>query len=253
MDAPRSTEGALLRRLLPAGAATTSDPVAALAPDARPTLLDWYRLDSPAWLRLTLVSTLDGRAAGSDGTSETLTSRVDRTILGVIRELSDVVLVGAQTLRQEPRLVPRHRPLIVLSASGNLGPARVDRVLGASPTPPLLVATTTAGAAQLAHARPDAEPIIIEPEPSGRLSLPRVVDALHDRGLHRISAEGGPQVASALLAAGLVDELCLTLMPVMGGAALPLLGTDAAVLSPLRLVQLLADDAGALYGRWVTR
>ncbi|MCA1942492.1 MAG: dihydrofolate reductase family protein, partial [Yonghaparkia sp.] len=102
--------------MLPAGPTITLTD-----PDARSALLDSYRLDEPTWLRLTLVSTLDGRAAGGDGTSESLTSRVDRTVLGVVRELSDAVLVGAESLRREPGLVPRARPLVVLSASGHLG------------------------------------------------------------------------------------------------------------------------------------
>ncbi|WP_439565899.1 dihydrofolate reductase family protein, partial [Microcella sp.] len=69
-------------------------------PDARRTLLDWYEPHSPEHVRLTFVSTLDGRAAGGDGTSESLTTRTDRMILGVIRQHADVVLVGAETVRR---------------------------------------------------------------------------------------------------------------------------------------------------------
>lgn len=247
MHAASAPETHRLRRVLP------DDGTIALGePDARTTLLDWYRLDSPTHLRLNLVSTIDGLAAGSDGTSETLTSPVDRTVLGVIRELSDAVLVGAETLRREPHLVPRARPLVVLSASGRLGDPRLPDPGG--PTPPLLVVTTEVGAERLSVEHPRAERLVLEPADDGRLPLAEALARVHDRGLQRITAEGGPALAGALLAADLVDELCLTLMPRVGGAALPLFG--AAPLSgptatrPLTLTQLLVDDAGALYGRW---
>ena len=70
-----------LQRVLPPGASVDPD-----APGARQALLDDYEPDPGATVRLNLVTTLDGRAAGSDGTSETLTTRTDRMILGVIRQ-----------------------------------------------------------------------------------------------------------------------------------------------------------------------
>lgn len=240
-----------LLRLLPSGEAIDLS-----ASDARSTLLDWYRLDSPKHVRLTLVSTLDGRAAGSDGTSESLTSRVDRTVLGVIRELCDAVLVGAETLRREPLLVPRRRPLVVVSASGRLGSAFVP-----STAQPTIVVTGHAGAKRLAAEHPTVEAVVLPTNSAGTVAMASVIDALHTRGLHRIAAEGGPHLAGTLLEAGLVDELCLTIMPVLGGTAIPLLASSAdgpgrgatPVLSQLRLTRLLADDAGAVYGRWSTR
>ena len=251
MDAASGTETPRLHRVLPTGPTITLTD-----PDARSALLDSYRLDDPPWLRLTLVATLDGRAAGGDGTSESLTSRVDRTVLGVVRELADAVLVGAESLRREPGLVPRTRPLVVLSASGRLGAPRA--AAPGSEAPPLLVATTPGGAQRLAAEHPEAEALVLTPDDAGQLPLAAVINHLRDRGLRRIAAEGGPRVAGALLRAGLVDEVCLTLMPLLGGAELPLLGGDGAgrgeePLSRLRLRQLLADDAGALYGRWSTR
>ncbi len=249
MPAATSPETPLLRRALPAHG--TIDPS---TPDGRSTLLDWYTLGTPAHLRLTLISTLDGRAAGPDGTSETLTSRVDRTVLGVIRELSDAVLVGAETLRREPALVPRARPLVVLTASGQLEGLRPP---GTAPRPTVLVVSTPDGAARAAAEHPWVETVAFQGH-GDRLPLPAVLDALRARGLHRITAEGGPALAGALVAQGLVDELCLTIAPRIGGSALPLLGQLeggqegglSAPLSAAQLRQLLVDDHGALYGRW---
>jgi len=66
---------------------------------SRDALLDWYRPDTMSSVRINLISTVSGNAGGSDGTSHTLSNPVDRKILGVIRELGDVVLVGAQSVR----------------------------------------------------------------------------------------------------------------------------------------------------------
>jgi len=152
-----------------------------------------------------LVVSLDGSAAGPDGTSSSLTMGSDRAVLGAIRAASDLVLVGAATLRSEPHLVPRSTRLAVLSRSGDLGEARL---------------------------RPDD----------------LVLDALPARG-GRIVCEGGPSVVAQLLAAGLVDEVCLTTVPrIVGGTPLPPFGGVAA--PPLELQQLLVDAAGATYARF---
>ncbi len=66
---------------------------------------------------------LDGSAVGPDGTTGTLTTGADRAVLGAIRAESDLVLVGAATLRAEPDLIPRTARLAVLSRSGDLGSA----------------------------------------------------------------------------------------------------------------------------------
>jgi len=252
VPAANSHEIPLLRRAHP-----SSGTIAPLSPDGRAALLDWYTLDTPTHLRLTLISTLDGRAAGPDGTSETLTSRVDRTVLGVIRELSDAVLVGAETLRREPALVPRARPLVVLTASGRLAGLRPRMSADAGSPPPVVVVSTPEGAARAAAEHPWIETVVIEGT-SDRLPLTEVLSELRARGWRKISAEGGPALAGALVDQGLVDELCLTIAPRLGGSDLLLLGPTAgidgrppfATLSSARLRQLLIDDGGALYGRW---
>jgi riboflavin biosynthesis pyrimidine reductase len=219
-------------------------------PDARRTLLDWYAPHSPEHVRLSFVSTLDGRAAGSDGTSESLTSRTDRMILGVIREHADVVLVGAETVRREGLRRPRRAALAIVSASGDLTGHRLD---ADDRTTPVIVLTTESAAARAADAVPDATVIPLPAGPDGRLPVATIVEELRSRGLVGIAAEGGPALAAQLLVAGLVDELCLTVMPRLGGAALRLLGDGVAAVSPLTAVQLLVDDEGALYGRWGLR
>ena len=91
-----------LTRLIPGPAAEFDlDSVGATA-----ELSELYRPPRARWLRLNLVASINGNAAGADGTSDGLTSRTDRRILGAIRRLSDVVLVGASSVRKEGYFLP---------------------------------------------------------------------------------------------------------------------------------------------------
>ncbi|OUD85495.1 hypothetical protein BC477_13870 [Clavibacter michiganensis subsp. michiganensis] len=76
----------------------------------RTWLEDLYRPGSADHVRLNFVASVDGSVVGADGTSDSLSSVVDRRILGVIRELADVVLVGAGTVRAERYVLPAGRP-----------------------------------------------------------------------------------------------------------------------------------------------
>jgi riboflavin biosynthesis pyrimidine reductase len=221
------------------------------APDARTTLLNWYTPLDREYVRLNLVTTLDGRAAGADGTSESLTSRADRTILGVIRELAGVVLVGAESVRREGYMRPRSAALAIVTASGDLTGHRLtshpDR------TAPIFVFTTAAAADRAAATVPGATVVVLESTSTDRIDLADVIASLRLEGYARIVAEGGPRLAEQLVRASLIDEVCLTVMPRLGGPAVPVLGATAAVITPLAAVQLLVDESGAQYGRWSLR
>ncbi len=237
----------LLQRIVPAeGGSVDLD-----SPDARSTLLDWYDPRSPEHLRLNLVSTLDGRAAGSDGTSESLTSRADRTIFGVIRELSDLVLVGAESVRREGYLRPKRAALAIVTASGNLRGNRLDPHGVERSDHPLLVITTDHGAREAAATLPSAQVLVMNGDSAEQLDLADVVSALRRAGFARIAAEGGPRLAAQLLEEGLVDELCLSVMPRLGGPALPLLTSSPLTIHDAQPHTLIVDETGAQFGRWL--
>ena len=83
---------------------------------------------------------------------------------------------------------------------------------------------------------------------SRHLGAAAVVDAVQARGYDQLVCEGGPTLATQLRAAGLVDEMCLTTAPMLGGRA-PFSADDEVT----RLIprQILVDDEGFSYGRWV--
>lgn len=214
---------------------------------SRDRLLDWYSPDRSDWVRLNLVMSINGSAAGPDGTSESLTSRTDRRVLGVIRELSSVVLVGAASVRAEGYQVPRTAMLAVLTATGDLSghrldPERADRVVIVCPS---------AAAAAASRSVPGAR-VVVADDRDGRVSPRDAIGALRSIGLEGVVCEGGPSLASSLLEAGLVDDVCLTTSPVLRDASLPLLGSGRLSEHPLALRHVLVDDDGYLFTRWAT-
>jgi riboflavin biosynthesis pyrimidine reductase len=221
-------------------------PIELEAADARSRLAELYVLPGSETLRINLVASVSGSAAGADDTSETLTNRADRKILGVIRRDSDVVLVGATSVRAEGYQLPRTAPLAIVTSTGDLGGHRFsvhpDRF-----TPLVLC---PAAAAEIARAGLPSAEIVIVPDIAGRMSATDIVSALRGRGLHRIVCEGGPSLAAQMLDSGLVDELCLSTSPTVGGVHLPMFGVAPISARRLELVQLLADDTSTLYARW---
>lgn len=219
-------------------------PVEQIEFEDRPRLLELYRPPRADWVRVNLIAAVTGAAVGSDGTSESLSNPVDRRILGVIRELADVVLIGAQSLRAEGYQHPRRSRLAVVTISGNVGGHRL-RPEDPAPIvlcPPSAVVRVRAGLAS-------AEIVPVEPM-DGALSPADILAALREHGFASIVCEGGPSLAGQLIDGGLVDELCLSTAPVVGGPALPLAGAVPTTSRAVSLSQLLVDESSALYARW---
>jgi riboflavin biosynthesis pyrimidine reductase len=79
-----------------------------------------------------------------------------------------------------------------------------------------------------------------------------VLKILADRRLFRVLTEGGPSFLGSLISDGLLDELCLTIAPLLvGGSALRVSTGLDHVHSQMRCSHLLSDDAGYLYTRYV--
>lgn len=234
----------ILRRIFP----SVDAPVAVDSPEASAAIDALYAVPARDWLRLNLVASIDGSAVGADGTSQSLTRGADRKVLGAIRRTSDVVLVGASSVRAEGYRLPRTAPLAVVTASGDLAGSGLPR----EPVAGRLIVLCPASAQLRVRESLDGRGanVLVVPDAGGCLAAREILAALNELGLRSIVCEGGPRLAAQLIAAGLVDELCLSTSPVLGGPAVPVLGpTD---LDPVRLelAQLLVDDAGVSYARW---
>lgn len=224
----------------------------------RAALAELYAYPAPGprpFVRVNFAASADG-AVSVDGRSTGLDAPGDRTVFGLLRELADVVVAGSGTVRAEgyrgartsAELQARRRgrgqadvpPVAVLTAAPALD---ADAALFTDTAVPPLIVTTTAAAAA-ARARYGAAGVV----DAADLSPAAVLDALADRGLHRVLCEGGPSVFGSFAAAGLVDELCLSVAPqlVGTGPGRILAGPELPVPLPLRLSSALAHDDGLL-------
>jgi riboflavin biosynthesis pyrimidine reductase len=223
-------------------------PIDIFAADARERITALYYLPRPDWVRINLITSLSGSAAGSDGTSETLSNPADRLILKVIRELSDVVVIGAASVRAEGYFVPKNGALAVVSRTGDFSGHHI-RDTGKHGT---LLILCPAAAVETARSTIGLPGVTIVPVPDvgGSLTSEAILATLRARGYRSIVAEGGPDLATQLVRSGHVNELSLTTSPVLNGGALPVFGARAFATNPIRMQQMLLDEAGFSYTRW---
>ena len=233
-----------LTRLFPPGAPISdSTPEGA---DVTAVMAPLYAPPAGPWVRINLIASVNGSATGSDGTSNTLTSRTDRAVLKLIRSTSDVVVVGAATVRAEGFRMPQDARLAVITSTGELGGHRLATPAG---TEPLLVLCPRAAVAAARRSVADVPiDIIVLPDDDGRIDLADAIDAFGARSLRRVLCEGGPRLAAQFIDFGLVDELCLTVAPVIAGGRRVFDGIRGG--HSLTMTQLLVDDAGFQFFRW---
>jgi len=216
---------------------------------------------SEVWVRANFISTLDGAATGGDGRSGSINTGADRDVFGLLRALSDVILVGAGTARIEgyrratvrtPWLDlrdsrPAHPTMAVVSRSGDI-PPQLSQARENSGEVLLFTCKRAGGEAiDLARGTLGEQNVIVEGD-SG-VDVSAALDALAARGLRRVLCEGGPHLMGDLTAAGRLDELCLTLAPTLVAGDHPRIIAGESVTANL-LPRLLIESHGTILGRW---
>jgi riboflavin biosynthesis pyrimidine reductase len=195
-------------------------------------------------VRLNMIASLDGATAVA-GVAGGLGGKADQALFALLRRMADVVLVAAGTVRAE-RYGPSTVPVAVVTRS-----CRLDwdsRFFTAALARPLVVTVATAPAEARARAAEVAD-VVVAGEHD--VDLVEAVEALGARGFRAVLSEGGPILNAQLAAAGLLDELCLTLSPLLvGGDAKRLLAGPLLPGPPaLRLVSACEED-GFLFLRY---
>ncbi|MGA8211823.1 MAG: dihydrofolate reductase family protein [Nocardioidaceae bacterium] len=196
------------------------------------------------WLRVNMVTTLDGAATGGGGRSGDINSAADKRGFDTLRSLADAVVVGAGTARTEG-YHPTDVPLVVVSRRGEVP----EQLCDAAPGDVWMV--TCAASPGLSGCRDvlGAEHVVVCGDDTVDLVAMRA--GLVDRGFASLLGEGGPRLLADLLAAGVVDELCVSLVPLLVGGPHPRITSGGALGITGRLALLLEED-GTLLGRWFT-
>lgn len=201
-------------------------------------------------------ATVEGRSGG-------LSSPADKRVFFRLRETCDVILVGAGTARAEgygparPSAMARQRrtdsglaavpPIAVVSRSLDLDPTH--RFFAEAATRPIVLTTEAAPVEPRAALASVAD--IVEVGES-LVDPAAAIDALADLGLVRVLCEGGPMLLGGVIASGCLDELCLTVAPMLVGSGPPRIasGPIPAIPVGITLDQVLEED-GQLFLRYV--
>jgi len=189
--------------------------------------------DGRCWVMANMVGGLDGSASVA-GRVGALSTPADAELFSAMRALADVVLVGAETVRREgyagfapgeqrvaARVAAGRRPvprLAIVTRSLDLDWTSGPFVPHPGHERPLVLTCRAADPHRVAAAAAVAE---VVPAGEERVDPHTALRALADRGHRVVLCEGGPTWLGQLIDENLLDELCLTISPIMGGDALP--------------------------------
>jgi riboflavin biosynthesis pyrimidine reductase len=195
-------------------------------PDGKPLsdddIISVYSVEPVPWLRVNFAESLDG-AVTLDGYSAGLSGPEDKRVFGVLRMMCDALVVGAGTVRNEGygalRPSPERRKwrlahglaeyptLVVVSRRLDLDPDQ--SAFADAPVRPIVLTPTKALSSPIES--------VAEIVTYANDDLADGIDLLRERGFRHVLSEGGPNIFGALTAADLVDDLCLTLSPLLAG------------------------------------
>jgi riboflavin-specific deaminase-like protein len=211
------------------------------------------------YLGINMVSSLDGKAT-LDWRTKGLSTEVDRRLFHHLRTQADAVMVGAGTAREERygRMTKNEELRDKRVAEGRAPEALAVVVSGRLDLPADLPLLNEPDQAVLIATSSDAElpglGVHVEYARVGD-DLPRLMAELHERGVRSVLCEGGPMLNSFLFAAGVVDELFLTMNPkIVSGAAALTIVAGRELVEPVELdLASVAEADGELYTRWRIR
>ena len=236
VDDPSAVAGGGARALREAGVQVEGGVLAEAAERVGEAWLTSVRRGRPhvTWK---LAATLDGRSAAADGTSRWITSAQSRAEVHRLRASVDAVVVGVGTvLADDPALTARdaagaptgRQPLRVVVDSAGRTPPTARVLDAAAPTWVATAAEVGAGA-------------------DGRVDLVALLAQLRSRGAVSVLLEGGPTLAGAFLADGLVDRVTAYTAPVLLGAGPPALA-GAGITTITDALRLDVDDVARVGG-----
>ncbi len=225
---------------------------------AWPTPVD----SSRPWVRANMATSVDGSISGNGGQSDSISSPADKQVFRLLRATSQVILVGSGTAKAEgygpAKTSADPQPAIALVT----GRANLDTSspLFADATTRTIVITSEAAPTDKRAAIAEVADLIVCG--STGVDLPGALRELASRGIQRVLCEGGPHLLGDLVAAGCLDDLCLTTSPLLvGGQATDAKGNEhdpGRILAgptglpngtKLALASLIEAD-GSLMARW---
>ena len=217
------------------------------------------------WVMVNMIATVDG-AIEIDGVSGGLGGPADLAVFRAIRATADWILVAAGTVRAEeygpPRLPDGHREqrmargvppdprIAVVTGRLDLEPdLPLFANLGVDEPLPVVITGSAADPGRLEALADRAEMIVLD---DARPSPATVLDQLHHLGAGVVLVEGGPSFNGQMASHDLIDEVCLSVAPLLvaGPASRIMASAHPAEGIAMNLAHLLEED-GYLFARYV--
>ncbi len=239
--------------------------------------LNFIKEKGRSWVVLNMICSLDGSATCA-GLSGKLGGAGDKLIFNSLRAGADFILAAANTVRQEKYSLPdvseevaarrlsrgqaARARLVVISASlsfpedaGFLKQSASSQENTSSQENassredmPIIYTTVDAPASLKDALRPNAE---IREAGEKSVNLSQVASELGEQG-NMILVEGGPSLNGQLAELNLIDEICLTVSPlIVTGMGTRIFKSPEEFLRPMELSSVLVDEQGTLFLRWI--
>jgi riboflavin biosynthesis pyrimidine reductase len=215
------------------------------------------------WVMVNMIASVDG-AVAVDGRSGDLGGAGDKAVFRALRSLPDVIVVGAATVRAERYGPPRPTEEVRAARRGRgqtavprlvvvSGSLEIDPTLGLfaeAEVAPLVVTTAHADHERAARLAEVAEVLRL---PGDRVEPTALLAHLAASGAGVALCEGGPTLNGQMVAAGVVDEWCTTVAPLLVSGEAGRVARGAAPAAPERLAlrRVLGDDDGYLFLRYL--
>jgi riboflavin biosynthesis pyrimidine reductase len=222
--------------------------------DPRTVYADVPHNDLRPSVRLNMIVSVDGGTSWN-GVSGGLGGSADKSLFAALRSLADVVLVASGTMRGE-HYGPAVLGSMIQATRQQRGQTPVPKIAVVSRTcqfdwsssfftaaveRPIVITVSSAPEADRTRAAEVAEVIIAGEDD---VDLARAIGELGSRGAKSVLAEGGPTLNGELAQAGLLDELCVTLSPLLasGDAKRMIVGSALENLEALDLCSICEED-----------
>ena len=247
-----------MHQLLPDARELSVEDLAGLMLVAQRPIRGWH-------VRSNMIATIDGAVRGPSGTSVDISNATDRAMLGMLRGISDAVIVGSrnalaqpylplpakerwQTLRREHGMAPAPQ-LVVVTNTG----LPVDAPCFTTGNTPTIVVTSERCSADALVAMRAVATVIVAG--GNAVDFHSALDQLAQMGLWRVLCEGGPSLLASMSTTGVLDEMCVTTASLWSGAAGEAMTSGGMPPLPaptsMALARLLVDDDDYIYAHWV--
>lgn len=151
-----------------------------------------------------------GNSFGETGSSDDVSTDLDRQLLGKLRSLSDVIVTSGRTARTEKYRSSKHAPIAIFTSTGELD--SVPAIQGTQYFTPLVI-TPQSRLSEVEASLSDVDVKILPYRvPGESSSWPRAIDDLiRHEGYQSPILESGQETLREFVASGVVSEICLTI------------------------------------------